>query len=66
VRKRRKYLIEVGRPSQGLSDPPFFQVEADTIIFEPDGTIAIRSENANRRIRPEAWDWEVCQIRRSR
>ena len=55
MRKRRTYLIEVGRPGQGLTDPPFFKVKADTVIFEPDGTIAIRSEKANRRIAPHVW-----------
>jgi hypothetical protein len=66
MNKVRTYSVTVGRPGEGLSDPPFFKVEADTITFEPDGTIVIRTEKANRSIRPQAWDWEVCQITRSR
>jgi hypothetical protein len=60
------FTVRVGTSNEGISDPPFFEVGADTVTFEPDGTIAITSRKGHRRIAPGSWDWKVCEIRRNR
>ena len=65
MRKKRMYSIEVARPGQGLTEPPFFKVDADTITFEQMERLRSEAKRQTGEL-SRAWDWEVCKIRRSR
>jgi hypothetical protein len=64
--KGRRYSVRIGRPGRGsedVGDPPFFQVEADSVTLDEQGTLSIKSGGGNRVLR--AHMWELCEIRRN-